>query len=34
VQRALGHSDLSTPMISTHIVDDDMEAALKGFHLR
>jgi integrase/recombinase XerD len=33
VQKALGHSDLSTTMIYTHIVDEDMEAALKGFHL-
>lgn len=33
VQKALGHSDLSTTMIYTHIVDDDMEAALKRFHL-
>jgi site-specific recombinase XerD len=33
VQKALGHSDLSTTMIYTHIVDEDLEAALKGFHL-
>jgi integrase/recombinase XerD len=33
VQKALGHSDLSTTMIYTHIVDADLEAALKGFHL-
>jgi site-specific recombinase XerD len=32
VQKALGRSDLSTT-ISTHIVDEDLEAALKGFHL-
>ena len=31
VQKALGHSDLSTTMIYTHIVDDEMEEALKGF---
>jgi integrase/recombinase XerD len=33
VQKALGHSDLSTTMIYTHIVDEDLAAALKGFHL-
>jgi integrase/recombinase XerD len=33
VQKCLGHSDLSTTMIYTHIVDEDMEAALKRFHL-
>jgi integrase/recombinase XerD len=33
VQKALGHRDLSTTMIYTHIVDEDLEAALKGFHL-
>ena len=31
VQKALGHSDLSTTMIYTHIVDDEMEGALKVF---
>lgn len=31
VQRALGHSDLSTTMIYTHIVDDELENALKSF---
>ena len=31
VQKALGHSDLSTTMIYTHIVDAELEAALKGF---
>lgn len=33
VQKALGHSDLSTTMIYTHIVDEDLAAALQGFHL-
>ncbi|EGT0683783.1 tyrosine-type recombinase/integrase [Clostridium perfringens] len=31
VQKALGHSDLSTTMIYTHIVDDEYEGALKNF---
>ncbi len=31
VQKALGHSDLSTTMIYTHIVDDELEEALKNF---
>lgn len=31
VQKALGHSDLSTTMIYTHIVDDELEDALKNF---
>jgi integrase/recombinase XerD len=30
-QKALGHSDLSTTMIYTHIVDDELEDALRGF---
>ena len=30
-QKALGHSDLSTTMIYTHIVDDDLEEAMKSF---
>lgn len=30
VQKALGHADLSTTMIYTHIVDDELESALKG----
>jgi integrase/recombinase XerD len=32
VQKTLGHADLNTTMIYTHIVDDDLEAALKGLH--
>lgn len=31
VQKALGHADLSTTMIYTHIVDDELESALKSF---
>ncbi|WP_312286703.1 tyrosine-type recombinase/integrase [Terrisporobacter sp.] len=31
VQKALGHSDLSTTMIYTHIVDDEFEDALKNY---
>lgn len=31
VQKALGHSDLSTTMIYTHIIDDEIEQAMKGF---
>ncbi|HFE9854332.1 tyrosine-type recombinase/integrase [Clostridium perfringens] len=31
VQKALGHVDLSTTMIYTHIVDDGYEDALKNF---
>lgn len=31
VQKALGHSDLSTTMIYTHIVDEELEGALKSF---
>ena len=30
VQKALGHSDLSTTMIYTHVVDADLEAAMRG----
>ncbi len=31
VQKALGHADLSTTMIYTHIIDDELEDALKTF---
>ena len=31
VQKALGHEDLSTTMIYTHIVDDELEEAMKNF---
>jgi len=31
VQKALGHSNLSTTMIYTHIVDEELEEALKTF---
>jgi len=31
VRKALGHADLSTTMIYTHIVDDELEDALKTF---
>jgi integrase/recombinase XerD len=31
VQKVLGHSDLSTTMIYTHIFDKEMESALESF---
>ncbi len=31
VQKALGHADLSTTMIYTHIVDDELENGMKNF---
>jgi integrase/recombinase XerD len=31
VQKVLGHSDLSTTMIYTHIFDEEVEEALKSF---
>jgi len=31
VQKALGHSTISTTMIYTHIVDDDLENGMKNF---
>jgi integrase/recombinase XerD len=33
VQKMLGHTDLSTTMIYTHIVDDDVENAMRGFNI-
>ncbi len=34
VQKALGHSDLSTTMIYTHIYDQELESAMKSFRVR
>ncbi len=33
-QKALGHADVSTTMIYTHVVDGEMEAAMKDFRKR
>ncbi|MCS3665280.1 site-specific recombinase XerD [Salinibacter ruber] len=30
VQKALGHSDLSTTVTQTHVVDEELEGAMKG----
>ena len=34
VQKALGHDDISTTQIYTHIVDSELEQAMKGFRKR
>ena len=34
VQKALGHSNISTTTIYTHIVDDELEQGMKGFRDR
>jgi integrase/recombinase XerD len=31
VQKALGHADISSTQIYTHIVDEELEEALKSF---
>ena len=31
VQKALGHADVSTTMIYVHLVDEDLEDAMKTF---
>jgi integrase/recombinase XerD len=31
VQKALGHANLATTQIHTHIVDEELEAALESF---
>jgi integrase/recombinase XerD len=33
VQKALGHASLTTTMIYTHIVDDDMETAMRALDI-
>jgi integrase/recombinase XerD len=33
VQKALGHASLATTMIYTHIVDDDMEEAMRALNI-
>jgi site-specific recombinase XerD len=30
VQKALGHSDVSTTVVYTHVVDEELEEAMKG----
>lgn len=34
VQKALGHTDVSTTQIYTHIVDDELEEAMKGLRVK
>ena len=34
VQKALGHADLSTTMIYTHVLDDELEGAIMGLRKR